>query len=100
MIVSENDTMEITYRAIGIIHTPFNVMEDTPVQGTFSEAKGTVEVFPEFAAGLKDIEGFSHLFLIYHFHKAEKYSLVAKPFLDGSKERGIFAGRTPSGSPS
>lgn len=83
--------MEFTYRAIGIIHTPFNAMEDTPIQGTFSEAKGTVEVFPEFAAGLKDIEGFSHLFLIYHFHKAEEYSLVAKPFLDGSKERGIFA---------
>jgi len=83
--------MEITYRAIGVIHTPFREQADTPIQGTFSDAEGTVEVFPEFAAGLKDIEGFSYLFLIYHFHKAEGYSLTAKPFLDGSEVRGVFA---------
>lgn len=83
--------MEFTYKAIGIIHTPFKVQADTPIQGTFSDAEGTVEVFPEFAGGLKDIEGFSHLFLIYHFHKSQGYALTAKPFLDGSEERGVFA---------
>ncbi len=83
--------MEFSYRAIGIIHSPFREQADTPIQGTFSDAQGTIEIFPEYAAGLKDIEGFSHLFLIYHFHKAEGYSLVAKPFLDGSQDRGIFA---------
>lgn len=83
--------MEITYRTIGTIHTPFKSQADTPIQGTYSDATGTVEVFPEFAAGLKDIEGFSHLFLIYHFHMSSGYSLTEKPFLDGSRERGIFA---------
>jgi tRNA (adenine37-N6)-methyltransferase len=63
--------MEFTYRAIGIIHTPFQAQADTPIQGTFSDAEGTVEVFPEYSGGLKDIGGFSHLFLIYHFNKAE-----------------------------
>ncbi|HUL62400.1 MAG TPA: tRNA (N6-threonylcarbamoyladenosine(37)-N6)-methyltransferase TrmO [Methanocella sp.] len=83
--------MKVTYEAIGVIHSPFREQADTPIQGTFSEAEGTVEVFPEYAAGLKDIGGFSHLFLIYDFHRATGYSLVAKPFLDGSEERGIFA---------
>ncbi len=83
--------MNVTYKAIGIIHSPFNEPADTPIQGTFSEAEGTVEVFPEYAAGLKDIEGFSHLFLIYDFHRATGYALVTKPFLDASEERGIFA---------
>lgn len=83
--------MEFVYKAIGVIHSPFLEQADTPIQGTFSEAEGTVEVFPEYAAGLKDIEGFSHLFLIYDFHRATGYSLLAKPFLDGSEARGIFA---------
>jgi tRNA-Thr(GGU) m(6)t(6)A37 methyltransferase TsaA len=91
LIAGEDDITEFTYRAIGVVHTPFKLQADTPIQGAFSEAQGTVEIFPEFAAGLKDIEGFSHLFLIYHFHKAEGYSLVARPFLDGSRERGVFA---------
>jgi tRNA (adenine37-N6)-methyltransferase len=84
--------MEFTYKAIGVIHSPFTKKEDTPIQGSFSDARGTVEVFPEFAAGLKDIEGFSHLYLIYHFDRAEKHSLIQKPFLD-QVERGIFATR-------
>jgi tRNA (Thr-GGU) A37 N-methylase len=59
--------MEFTYKAIGIIHIPFKVQADTPIQGTFSDAEGTVEVFTVFAGGLKDIEGFSHLFLSITF---------------------------------
>jgi tRNA-Thr(GGU) m(6)t(6)A37 methyltransferase TsaA len=59
----------------------------------FSKALGAVEVFPEYAEGLRDIEGFSHLYLIYHLHHTEECTLVRKPFLDGSKDRGIFATR-------
>jgi tRNA (adenine37-N6)-methyltransferase len=85
--------MEIVYKPLGIIRSPFTEKDHTPIQGMFSKATGTVEVFPEYAAGLRDIEGFSHLFLIYHFHHTEECTLVRKPFLDGSKDRGIFATR-------
>lgn len=82
---------EVTFKVIGYIHTPFKDQDHTPIQPAFSEATGTVEVLPEYAPGLKDVEGFSHLILIYHFHKARGYSLLQKPFLDNSQERGIFA---------
>jgi tRNA-Thr(GGU) m(6)t(6)A37 methyltransferase TsaA len=55
---------------------------------------GTVEVLPEYCDGLKDLEGFSHIFLIYHFHLSQGYSLRVKPFLDDSM-RGVFATRAP-----
>jgi len=85
--------MEFTYKAIGVIRSPFTGQGETPIQGAFSKAKGIVELFPEYVAGLKDIEGFSHLYLIYHFDRAVEHCLVQKPFLDGSRERGIFATR-------
>ena len=82
---------EIRYHPIGIIHTGFRDKQDAPIQGVFGrEAKGEVEVFPKFAAGLKDIEHFSHLILVYHFHRADGYDLITKPFLDNS-EHGIFS---------
>ena len=82
---------QITYEEIGIIHTPFTEKVNTPIQGIFApDSKGEVEVFPKYAAGLKDIGGFSHLILIYHFHLAEDCSLITKPFLDKGK-RGIFS---------
>jgi tRNA-Thr(GGU) m(6)t(6)A37 methyltransferase TsaA len=81
----------IIYHSIGIIHTPYLKKEDTPIQGCFSPAsQGQIELFPEYVAGLKDIEGFSHLILIYHFHKAGGFQLMTKPFLDKEK-KGIFA---------
>ena len=85
--------MEIVYSSIGVIHSPFTEKDHTPIQGLFSKATGTVEVFPEYAEGLRDIEGFSHLFLIYHLHHPEECTLLRKPFLDGSKAHGIFATR-------
>lgn len=85
--------MEFSYKAIGMIHSGFNDQSTTPIQSVFSDAKGTVEIFPECSKGLKDIEGFSHIFLIYHFNRATEHCLVQKPFLDGSHERGIFATR-------
>ncbi len=84
-------TEEIRYRPIGIIHTCFCDKKDTPIQGVFAkESKGEVVVFPEYSAGLKDIEAFSHIILIYHFHLADGYSLVSKPFLE-DEQHGIFA---------
>jgi tRNA-Thr(GGU) m(6)t(6)A37 methyltransferase TsaA len=82
---------EIIYKPIGVIHTPYSKKEDTPIQGCFAlKSQGYIELFSEYAAGLKDIEGFSHLILIYHFHKAEGFELLTKPFLDKEK-KGIFA---------
>ncbi len=83
----------VTYQPIGIIHTPFKTREEAPAQGCFArECRGEVELFPEYAAGLQDIAGFSHLILLYHFHQAEGYELLAKPLLDKTK-RGVFATR-------
>jgi tRNA-Thr(GGU) m(6)t(6)A37 methyltransferase TsaA len=85
--------MEIVFNSIGVIHSPFREKDHTPIQGSLSKATGTVEVFPEYAEGLRDIEGFSHIFLIYQFHQPEACTLLRKPFLDNAKERGIFATR-------
>ncbi|HOP67463.1 MAG TPA: tRNA (N6-threonylcarbamoyladenosine(37)-N6)-methyltransferase TrmO [Methanoregulaceae archaeon] len=82
---------DITYSPIGIIHSDHTDHEHTPIQGIFNPSIGYVEVFPEFADGLRDIESFTHLYLLYHFDRATGRSLLQKPFLDGEKERGIFA---------
>lgn len=70
-------------------------MEDVPVQPCYSKEIGEVEVFKEYEEGLKDIEGFSHIILLYVFHKSQGYSLLVKPFLD-SAQHGVFATRHPN----
>lgn len=86
----------IQYRPIGVIHSPFDKPEGTPIQPAGARGvAGTVEVFPGYAEGLKDVEGFSHIVLVYHFHLAKKSSLAVKPYLD-SHPRGVFATRSPS----
>jgi tRNA-Thr(GGU) m(6)t(6)A37 methyltransferase TsaA len=86
---------EITYEPIGVIHSPFAKPKGTPIQpGGAKGVRGTVEVRPAFADGLKDLEGFSHVLLIYHFHLSEGYSLLVTPFLD-DELRGVFATRAP-----
>jgi tRNA (Thr-GGU) A37 N-methylase len=73
---------EIKYKPIGIIHTPFKEPRGTPIQPRATKgAKGFIEVFDEFSKGLKDLEGFSHIILIYHFHLSKKHVLVVSPFL-------------------
>jgi tRNA (adenine37-N6)-methyltransferase len=85
----------VNFIPIGIIHTPFLSCEDMPIQGPGGKGiKATIEIYPEFAAGLKDLEGFSHIILLYHMHLVEKHSLIVKPFLDDEKH-GIFATRSP-----
>ena len=87
---------EIRYKPIGIIHSPFNEPRGTPIQPTGAQdIEGTVEVASEYADGLKDIEGFSHIILIYHFHLTKGYLLKVEPYMD-NKSRGVFATRAPS----
>lgn len=86
---------KLTYRPIGIIHSEHTVAEKTPIQPVYAQGcKGQVEVFTEFAEGLEDLEGFSHIYLIYHFHQSLPVKLIVKPFLHDI-EHGIFATRAP-----
>lgn len=87
--------MEIVYKPIGVIHSPFKDVVNMPIQPTAARGvRGSVEVEAEFAAGLKDIDGFSHIILIYHLHLSKGYTLEVKPFLDDTA-RGVFATRAP-----
>ncbi len=87
--------MQITYFPIGLVHSPFTAAEGTPIQAASSGAVGTVEIYPEYAEGLQDIEGFSHLYLIYHFHLSIPKGLRLTPFMD-KHPRGVFSMRGPS----
>jgi len=87
---------EIRYKPIGIIHSPFKEVDGMPIQSSGALGiKGTVELFTEYSAGLKDIDGFSHIILVYHFHLSRRYALEAKPFLD-EETHGVFAMRAPT----
>jgi tRNA-Thr(GGU) m(6)t(6)A37 methyltransferase TsaA len=87
---------EIKYKPIGVIRSPFKEPKGTPMQPAGAKGiRGTVEVFPEYVRGLKDIDGFSHLILIYHFHLFQRVSLEAKPYMD-NKVQGVFSIRSPN----
>jgi tRNA (adenine37-N6)-methyltransferase len=86
---------QIIYKPIGLIHSPFTDVEGMPIQPSGAVGvQGTVELDADFAGGLKDLDGFSHIMLIYHLHLSEGYSLEVIPFLD-DVPRGIFATRSP-----
>jgi tRNA-Thr(GGU) m(6)t(6)A37 methyltransferase TsaA len=86
---------KIEYKPIGIIRSPFKDTKGMPIQPTGAKGvKGRVVIEPEYVGGLKDIEGFSHIILIYHFHLSKSYSLEVKPFMD-DKLHGVFATRAP-----
>ena len=85
----------IMIKPIGVIHTPFKTIEGMPIQPAGAQAvMGEVVVEPAYTGGLDDIDGFSHLILIYAFHRSRGYELKVKPFLD-DRERGLFATRAP-----
>jgi tRNA-Thr(GGU) m(6)t(6)A37 methyltransferase TsaA len=90
---------KFNFEPIGTIHSPFKHREDIPqkkwydTQG-FEDVLGEVEVFKNFEPGLDDIDGFSHLFLVFVFHESQERNLHAHPPFDG-KKRGIFATRSP-----
>ncbi|MFX1537841.1 MAG: tRNA (N6-threonylcarbamoyladenosine(37)-N6)-methyltransferase TrmO [Promethearchaeota archaeon] len=87
-------TSIIEYKIIGFIRTPFTEKKRAPIQSTYSKAEGYIEIFPEYVRGLNDLEEFSHLHLIYHFHMSEGVKLKVVPFLD-EKPRGVFSTRSP-----
>ena len=87
--------MKIEYQPIGIVLSPFNKLEDIPDQPYFAKGtRGTVEVFPDFQGGLQDLDGFSHIILLCHFHLVEGYRLQVTPSGD-TDLRGLFATRSP-----
>lgn len=86
----------IAYRPIGIIESRHTLKEKTPIQPVYARGcRGKAVVFEEFSAGLQDLEGFSHIFLIYHFDRAGSPRLKVRPYLE-DVEHGIFATRAPS----
>jgi tRNA-Thr(GGU) m(6)t(6)A37 methyltransferase TsaA len=87
---------EVKYKHIGVIHSPFKEPKGTPIQSTAAKGiDGTVEIFQEYTEGLYDLEGFSHIILIYHFHLSKKSLLKIKPYMD-DQTHGVFATRSPS----
>ncbi len=85
---------EIVFQPIGVIHSEHTVAENTPIQPVYAQGcRGTVEVFPEFEEGLRDLEGFSHIYLLYHFHRAGACRLTVRPFLQDT-EHGVFSTRS------
>jgi tRNA-Thr(GGU) m(6)t(6)A37 methyltransferase TsaA len=86
---------KITYKSIGVIHSPFKDTKGMPIQSSAAQGiKATIDLNPEYAAGLKDLAGFSHIILLYHFHRSKGYSLKVRPFLDKNRH-GVFATRAP-----
>jgi len=79
---------------IGIIHSPFREKEGMPLQPIRSQEAGVLEVFPDYEQGLQDIEGFSHLILLYHFHQEPQTRMLVKSYLEDSIH-GVFATRSP-----
>ena len=88
--------MKIEFQQIGVIHTPYLKLEGMPIQPAGALGiKGTVEVFEEFQSGLKDLDGFSHIILLYYFHQSKNCKLRVVPFLD-STPKGLFSTRAPN----
>jgi tRNA-Thr(GGU) m(6)t(6)A37 methyltransferase TsaA len=87
-------------KPIGVIHSPFKRKEDIDTK-KFADPKGfdvvhgELEIYKEYEEGLKDTEGFSHLIVIFAFHRSEGYKLQTVPFLD-DKLRGVFSTRSPN----
>jgi tRNA-Thr(GGU) m(6)t(6)A37 methyltransferase TsaA len=85
----------MTVTPIGRIHTPFSTLENMPIQPKGAAGViGTVHLDAQYEAGLADLAGFSHIYLLYHFHRAERTELTVIPFLD-TVPRGVFATRSP-----
>jgi tRNA-Thr(GGU) m(6)t(6)A37 methyltransferase TsaA len=85
----------IEMQPIGVIHSPFAEPKGAPIQpAAGAGVRATVEVFEAYRAGLADLEGFSHIILLYHFHRSEGFELRVVPFMD-DRSRGVFATRAP-----
>ncbi len=86
---------EFSMRAIGTVMSPYKRTGEIPKGfGVKHDAEGALEILPDFELGLKDIEGFSHLFVLWAFHRSESFELVGKPPID-DRPHGVFATRSP-----
>lgn len=86
---------QIIMKPIGVIHSPYKESKGTPIQGVFDkDTVAWVELEDRYVRGLKDLDGFSHAILLYHFHKSDREEIVGQPYLE-KKEHGIFAIRSP-----
>lgn len=87
--------MRIAYTPVGYFRTPFTNIKGMPIQPVGANGiEGSIEILPEYREGLKDLEGFSHVFVLYHLHEIVGYDLMVTPFLD-HEQHGIFATRSP-----
>ena len=87
--------MKIEYRPIGVVHSPFTETDVTPTQPSRSGgARGSVELDPKLADGLRDLDGFSHIVLLCHLHRSAGYELEIVPYRE-TELRGLFATRSP-----
>lgn len=85
----------ITYTPIGVVRSPFTELAGMPLQSVAAtDVLATVEVFPEYQAGLRDLDGFSHLILLCHLHLMHGHTLEVMSFLD-TVSHGVFATRAP-----
>jgi tRNA-Thr(GGU) m(6)t(6)A37 methyltransferase TsaA len=86
----------VSFRPIGVIRSPFTDTAGMPIQAVAAVGvRGSIELEPEYAEGLADIDGFSHLTLLYHLHRITVPKLTVTPFLD-TVSHGIFATRSPA----
>ena len=86
--------MQVIYETIGVARSPFQTMAETPRQPWLSDAEGILEIEEAYADGLRDIEGFSHIWVLFHAHRADFHHLLVKPYLD-DRLRGVFSSRAP-----
>ena len=93
---ADTSPKSITMHPIGIIHSPYKEAKGTPIQGVLDDKKAEawVELKEKYVEGMKDLNGFSHAILLYHFHLSNKEEIVGKPYLE-AQEHGIFAMRSP-----
>ncbi len=87
---------EIKYTPIGLVHSPHKQPKGTPIQPSAATGmEATVEIFPEFTEGLKDLDGFSHIIILFHCHMVGESTLKVKPYM-GNDLHGVFATRAPN----
>jgi tRNA-Thr(GGU) m(6)t(6)A37 methyltransferase TsaA len=86
----------IVFRPIGVVRSPHTDPSRTPIQPRYAkDIEGRIEIYPQYEEGLTDVEGFSHIVVLFHLHRARSARLMVIPFMD-TTPRGVFATRSPS----
>ncbi len=81
--------------SIGLIHSPYTELSNMPIQPKGAkDITGHIVLFEEYVKGVKDLIGFSHIYLLYSFHRAERTEMMVTPFMDVEK-RGVYSTRSP-----